>query len=121
MIILDSICTKKALVVGDIILARYVWGDATRFSPEAPVPVVEIERDTYTAGGAANPALNVKSLGAAAEICGWIGNDEPGRLLLRILEKAGVAFHSCRLLRVHQEHRLLFLKIENEYRKYIFW
>ena len=90
--ILDKIPNMRALVVGDIMLDCYVWGDSSRISPEAPVPVVEISKDTYTAGGAANVALNVKSLGADVDVCGWIGDDEPGARLVSLLDAAGVGF-----------------------------
>ncbi|MEI6971048.1 MAG: PfkB family carbohydrate kinase [bacterium] len=90
--IFDRINGLRALVVGDIILDHYIWGDATRISPEAPVPVIEISRDTYTAGGAANVAANVKALGAEAEIWGWIGRDKAGQLLRAILRRKGVVF-----------------------------
>lgn len=84
----------KALVVGDIMLDHYVWGDATRISPEAPVPVVEIDKDTYTAGGAANVAFNARSLGADVEICGLVGDDEAGKRLQDLFKKNGVRFRS---------------------------
>ena len=75
-----------------MILDHYVWGDATRISPEAPVPVVDILRDTWTAGGAANVALNACSLGAATEMCGRIGDDEAGDQLMDLLARRGVTF-----------------------------
>lgn len=90
--VLDRISGLRALVIGDIMLDHYVWGDATRISPEAPVPVVEISRDTYTAGGAANVAANIRALGALAEVWGWIGRDNAGRLLRAILRRKGVVF-----------------------------
>lgn len=82
----------SALVIGDIILDHYIWGDATRISPEAPVPVVEISRDTYTAGGAANVAANIRALGARAEVWGRIGKDRAGQLLRAILRRKDVEF-----------------------------
>ncbi len=90
--ILDRISGLNVLVVGDIILDSYVWGDATRISPEAPVPVVEVRSEDDRAGGAANVAANVRALGASVELCGCVGTDDHGRRLLRILKKAGIGF-----------------------------
>ena len=59
-----KIARGRFLVIGDLMLDHYLWGDATRISPEAPVPVVKAERDTITAGGAANVAFNLAALGA---------------------------------------------------------
>ena len=84
--LLRKIARLRLLVVGDVMLDHYVWGDATRISPEAPVPVIKKHRETDTAGGAANVAANVRSLGAEAEVCGWIGDDEAGRRLLEALD-----------------------------------
>jgi D-beta-D-heptose 7-phosphate kinase/D-beta-D-heptose 1-phosphate adenosyltransferase len=67
-------------------LDHYIWGDATRISPEAPVPVVDIARDSWTAGGAANVALNIASLGARCTVAGFIGQDEAGARLTGILK-----------------------------------
>ena len=86
--IIRKIADLRVVVIGDMILDHYVWGDATRISPEAPVPVVDILRDTWTAGGAANVALNACSLGAATEMCGRIGDDEAGRQLVSCLHNA---------------------------------
>ena len=68
--LLQKICGKRILVVGDVMLDHYIHGDATRISPEAPVPVVNVMRDRFVAGGAANVALNIRSLGADAVLCG---------------------------------------------------
>lgn len=80
----------RVLVIGDVMLDHYVWGDATRISPEAPVPVVDISKDTWTAGGAANVALNLVSLGARCTLAGYIGRDEAGRRLSGLLAEHGV-------------------------------
>ena len=90
--LLEKISRPKVLVIGDIMLDHYIWGDAHRISPEAPVPVVHVQKDTYSAGGAANVALNLVSMGACAEVCGWIGRDEAGRKLTDLLAKNGVVF-----------------------------
>lgn len=88
--LLDKIAGLRVLVIGDVMLDHYVWGDATRISPEAPVPVVEIKRDSYTPGGAANVALNCASLGAQPAIAGFMGEDEAGRRLRGLLKASGV-------------------------------
>jgi len=88
--LLRKIAGLRILVVGDVMLDHYVWGDATRISPEAPVPVVEIGRDTYTPGGAANVALNCASLGARPAIAGFMGDDEAGQRLRALLKASGV-------------------------------
>lgn len=72
----DEFTTKKILVVGDVMIDSYVWGKVERISPEAPVPVVDVLSQDLRLGGAANVALNVKSLGAEPILCSVIGNDE---------------------------------------------
>jgi D-glycero-beta-D-manno-heptose-7-phosphate kinase len=83
--LLQKIAGLRILVIGDVMLDHYIWGDATRISPEAPVPVVDIARDSYTAGGAANVALNIASLGARCTVAAHFASDEAGEKLLRIL------------------------------------
>ncbi|MBM3841779.1 MAG: hypothetical protein FJ397_00725 [Verrucomicrobia bacterium] len=80
----------RILVVGDVMLDHYIWGDATRISPEAPVPVIDIARDSWTAGGAANVALNLASLGARCTVVGHFGADESGRRLEDLLRERGI-------------------------------
>jgi rfaE bifunctional protein kinase chain/domain len=80
----------RLLVVGDIMLDEYVWGDVRRISPEAPVPVVAVIRDTRTLGGAANVALNVASLGAGVDVAGLVGADPAGREITRMLRNRGI-------------------------------
>ncbi|MGB7970985.1 MAG: D-glycero-beta-D-manno-heptose-7-phosphate kinase [Candidatus Deferrimicrobiaceae bacterium] len=80
----------RLLVVGDIMLDEYVWGDVKRISPEAPVPVVAVIRDTRTLGGAANVALNVASLGAGVDVAGLVGSDPAGREITRMLRTRGI-------------------------------
>lgn len=88
--LLKKITGLRILVVGDVMLDHYIWGDATRISPEAPVPVVDIAKDTWTAGGAANVALNIASLGARCTVAGFIGKDEAGRMLREILHERAI-------------------------------
>ncbi len=88
--LLKKFSKLHVLVVGDVMLDHYVWGDAQRISPEAPVPVIDVERDTYSAGGAANVALNLASLGAKATIAGFFGRDDAGKRLGGILTQKGI-------------------------------
>ena len=88
--LLKKISKLHVLVIGDVMLDHYIWGDAQRISPEAPVPVVDVERDTYSAGGAANVALNIASLGAKATIAGFFGKDDAGKRLSGILTQKGI-------------------------------
>lgn len=90
--LLKKISGLRILVIGDVMLDHYVWGDATRISPEAPVPVIDVSRNTYTAGGAGNVALNIASLGAKVELCGAIGRDDAGDKLLETLRVNSVGF-----------------------------
>jgi rfaE bifunctional protein kinase chain/domain len=71
--------TKKVLVLGDLMLDRYIWGAVSRISPEAPVPVVEVQKDSLCLGGAGNVAQNLHSLGATPLLTGVVGNDPEGR------------------------------------------
>ena len=80
----------RVLVIGDLMLDHYIWGDVTRISPEAPVPVVRVVRETQTAGGAANVALNLSALGVNASLLGIIGEDSPGEGLLDLLRQQEV-------------------------------
>ncbi len=75
----------RVLVVGDLMLDHFVWGDVTRVSPEAPVPVVRVRRESYRLGGAANVMSNLRSLGGEVLACGVIGADQAGRELLQLL------------------------------------
>jgi D-beta-D-heptose 7-phosphate kinase/D-beta-D-heptose 1-phosphate adenosyltransferase len=82
----------RLLVVGDVMLDEYLLGDSHRLSPEAPVPVVLVEKETHFAGAAANVARNLVAFGARAELCGWSGDDAAGGCLRADLEKCGVAY-----------------------------
>jgi D-beta-D-heptose 7-phosphate kinase/D-beta-D-heptose 1-phosphate adenosyltransferase len=89
--LLKKISGLRILVFGDVMLDRYVWGDATRISPEAPVPVIDVDRETWTAGGAGNVALNLASLGARCTVAGYFGDDEAGRKLAASLRERKIA------------------------------
>jgi len=103
--------TKKArvLVVGDVMLDRYWHGEATRISPEAPVPVVLFRREEARAGGAANVAANCAALGAKAHLLSVVGKDPEGETLRRILDAAGVrvGFHEDAAVRTTQKLRVI--------------
>jgi len=80
----------RILVVGDVMLDRFIWGRVTRISPEAPVPVVEHDHESSMPGGAANVARNLTALGTSTAILSAIGPDAPGRELRRLLGETGV-------------------------------
>jgi len=77
------------LVIGDIIVDEFVWGDVSRISPEAPVPVVEVERIDRRLGGSANVVQNLDALAEPAAMIGVVGNDEPGTWIRSNLERMG--------------------------------
>src|SRR5271165_5015950 len=81
------------LVIGDIMLDRYIWGDVERVSPEAPVPIVRAVHRSERPGGAANVAMNLTGLGAKASLFGFCGQDADRECLEGCLEKAGVSAH----------------------------
>jgi D-beta-D-heptose 7-phosphate kinase/D-beta-D-heptose 1-phosphate adenosyltransferase len=81
---------RRIVVWGDLMLDRYLWGRVDRISPEAPVPVVEIERETFALGGAGNVAANLGALGARAVLVGALGRDAEGDQLLAALESRGI-------------------------------
>src|SRR5882757_10477177 len=89
----SALTRVRLLVVGDVMLDRYWFGEVERISPEAPVPVVRVGKTEERLGGAANVARNVTALGARAGLLSVIGNDEPGRAVTALLHQAGVADH----------------------------
>jgi len=89
-LILSKFSKKTIMVVGDVVLDRYIQGSVSRISPEAPVPIVLEEKSFYTPGGAANVAANLKTLGADVLQVGRIGNDFEGKLLKRELKRAKI-------------------------------
>jgi rfaE bifunctional protein kinase chain/domain len=86
----EKLSQARVLVVGDAMLDRYLFGDVERISPEAPVPVVRVTREEARLGGAANVALNIKSVGANATLITVVGNDEPAGKLQQLLQDKGV-------------------------------
>lgn len=85
----SAVSEQKLLVIGDFMLDRYLWGSVSRISPEAPVPVVKLLRQTETAGGAGNVALNAVGLGLKVAVCGFAGSDPEGDRLIELLGKSG--------------------------------
>jgi D-beta-D-heptose 7-phosphate kinase/D-beta-D-heptose 1-phosphate adenosyltransferase len=88
--LLAAFPARRILVVGDVILDEYLWGEVRRISPEAPVPIVEIRSRTYVPGGAGNAAANVVSLGGQAFLGGVAGRDHPVEQLREALTRQGV-------------------------------
>lgn len=114
----------QVLVVGDVMIDRYWYGDTTRISPEAPVPVVKVSKQEDRPGGAANVALNVAALGAAAKLTGIVGRDEAADNLRATLSSANIAndFHvvdskpTITKLRVMSRHQqLMRMDMEESY------
>ena len=81
--------SARVLVIGDLMLDQFIWGDVGRISPEAPVPVVRVTRESQHLGGAANVVSNIRSLGGNVGACGAIGRDDAGRLIVSELKKIG--------------------------------
>ena len=88
--VLKSFPRVKLLVVGDIMMDRFIWGKVSRISPEAPVPVIIAETEDFNLGGAANVAHNIRSLGGTASLCGIVGDDENGRKIYRRIVERGI-------------------------------
>ena len=88
--ILQTLRDRYVLVLGDVMLDEFVWGDVTRISPEAPVPVVDVRRESMHLGGAANVLANLVALGARGAVVGVVGNDAAGRRLQTGLRDLGV-------------------------------
>jgi D-beta-D-heptose 7-phosphate kinase/D-beta-D-heptose 1-phosphate adenosyltransferase len=80
----------KVIVIGDIIMDRYIWGSVSRISPEAPVPVVDVNQETETLGGGGNVVHNMHSLGAKPLICGVVGDDSDGRRIKQKIQSIGL-------------------------------
>lgn len=87
---IDRFSEAKVLVIGDIIMDEYVWGDVSRISPEAPVPVVEVKRETKMLGGAANVIHNIATLGAKPTLCGVVGQDHAGKAIINEINNMGL-------------------------------
>jgi D-beta-D-heptose 7-phosphate kinase/D-beta-D-heptose 1-phosphate adenosyltransferase len=114
----------RVLVVGDLMLDRYWYGNCHRISPEAPVPIVRVTQEEYRAGGAANVAVNIASLNGQTRLLGIIGADESGKILQRLLHQHSVEsllqqqidFSTITKLRVISHHQqLIRLDFENNF------
>ena len=88
--ILNSLKDKKILVIGDLMIDHYIWGDVSRISPEAPVPVVNVEREEHRLGGAANVVYNISCLGGIPYVIGLSGDDSNAEILISEFEKNSI-------------------------------
>lgn len=85
--IFSSFNKVNVLIIGDLMLDAYYWGDVSRISPEAPVPIVSVRKKESRMGGAGNVAINIQAMGATPYLCGVIGNDDNGERLLNIMQE----------------------------------
>src|SRR3954447_9955392 len=85
--VLEKCQNSRVLVIGDLMLDRFIWGHVRRISPEAPVPVVDYDRESSMPGGAGNVARNLTSLKANCELVALVGRDDSGELLKELLEQ----------------------------------
>jgi D-glycero-beta-D-manno-heptose-7-phosphate kinase len=81
---------KKVLILGDVMIDAYVYGSVKRISPEAPVPIINVESREKRLGGAANVALNIQALGATPVLCSVVGDDEDGQVFRKLLKEQGI-------------------------------
>lgn len=88
--IFQSFSHLNVLVIGDVMMDNYIWGKVERISPEAPVPIVNVQKSYYRLGGAGNVALNIRALGATPILCSVIGDDTNGKKLLHELSDVGI-------------------------------
>jgi len=118
----ERLAAARVLVVGDVMLDRYWFGDVNRISPEAPVPVVHVQRVEERLGGAANVARNIAALGASAGLLCVVGNDEPGQRIVQLLDESHVDAHlerdpalptTIKLRVLSRQQQLLRLDFEN--------
>ena len=122
--ILSAATKTRVLVLGDVMLDQFIWGSVVRISPEAPVPVLEFERESFMPGGAANIARNLTALGMSTEIFGVIGNDDSGRWLKKLLAGqkiscSGLVTHAARHTSVKTRivaHKQQLVRIDRETR-----
>lgn len=89
--IIENSKGKRIAVVGDVMLDRFYWGNVSRISPEAPVPVVDLEQESSLLGGASNVANNLLSFGVVPLLCGVIGNDTHGKMFLQLARENHIA------------------------------
>lgn len=123
--ILSQFANKNVLVIGDVMVDAYFWGKTDRISPEAPVPILEVERTNYNPGGAGNVALNLSTLGAEVSLLSLVGNDGNGRTLLDQLQTHGIDITNVLMLDeyntpiktrvIAQEHQVLRIDQEKNH------
>lgn len=89
--ILEKFRAAHLLVVGDLMLDRFIWGDVDRISPEAPVPVLQVRSESFRLGGAANVIHNIRSLGGRVTACGVVGRDSAGHTVTNGLRRIGAS------------------------------
>jgi len=89
--LVPRLAQARVLVIGDIIIDHFLWGTASRISPEAPVPVVDVQREDLLLGGSANVLRNIVSLGGTGALCGLIGDDAMGRKVIELVESLGAS------------------------------
>src|SRR3972149_6155714 len=111
-----SFAQARVLVAGDIILDRYWHGNTQRISPEAPVPVVHVTTCDERPGGAANVALNIRSLGVQVTLVGMIGVDAAGDTLTAELTRQGIG---CRLVRTQDWQTIVKLRVLSQHQQLI--
>ena len=122
--ILSAAAKTRVLVLGDVMLDHFIWGSVARISPEAPVPVVDFERESFMPGGAANVARNLTSLKVPAELFGAIGNDSAAQQLKKLLAEQkivcmGLVASTARLTSVKTRivaHKQQVVRIDRETR-----
>jgi D-beta-D-heptose 7-phosphate kinase/D-beta-D-heptose 1-phosphate adenosyltransferase len=127
--ILNAASKARVLVVGDVMLDQFIWGSVSRISPEAPVPVVEFEKESFMPGGAANVARNLVSLNVATEIFGAIGNDSAAQQLKGLLREqkigsVGLIANSFRHTSIKTRivaHKQQVVRIDRETRDGLDW
>jgi len=122
--IFDNSKTKKIFIIGDVMLDRYLLGDVTRISPEAPVQVFDIMKSEFRLGGAANVAYNVKTLGAEPLLIGIMGEDAEGKLLIEEMKKLSLSINgliiekgrttTCKTRVISDSHHLLRIDSESK-------
>ena len=89
--IVEEFKNKRILVIGDVMIDAYLLGNVNRVSPEAPVPIVSLQKEEERLGGAANVAINLVAMGASAVICSVIGNDRSGKKMIELLESNSIS------------------------------
>ncbi len=97
--IIESFAGKRIMIIGDAMLDAYWMGKVNRISPEAPVPVLDVQEKSYKPGGAANVALNIKSLGAIPLLYTILGDDNAGAKMIEILKQEGIKTNYCLLVK----------------------